>query len=94
VVPATLPSNNPVRREIYNHLFALDKPLAPGVAEAAGGSMRPAILDKRKRVHDPRPLAPELELPLVAPDDRENRAPVAKPEAPLDRGIAVIDFYI
>ncbi len=56
--------------------------------------MRPAILDKRKRVHDPRPLAPELELPLVAPDDRENHAPVAKPEVPLDRGIAVIDFYI
>lgn len=94
VVPATKSPNNPVEREIYNHPIALDKPLAPGVAEAAGDPMRPAILDKRKRVHDPRPLAPELELPLVAPDDREHRAPVAKPEAPLDRGIAVIDFYI
>lgn len=57
--------------------------------------MRPAILDKRK--HDPRPMAPiqvELELPLVAPDDRESRAPAAKPDAPLDRGVAMIDFYI
>lgn len=58
--------------------------------------MRPAILDKRKRAPDPRPspaLQVELELPLVAPDDREINAPVAKPAA-LDRGVAVIDFYI
>jgi len=94
LVPASNRGNNPVWREIYNHPIALDKPLVPGVAEAAGDSMRPAILDKRKRGHDPRPLAPELELPLVAPDDRKDRAPVAKPEAPVDRGIAVIDFYI
>ena len=56
--------------------------------------MKPAILDKRKRVPEPRPLAPELQLPLVAPDDRDDRAPVAKPETPLDRGVAMIDFYI
>jgi hypothetical protein len=90
--------NNPAWREVYNHPIVLDEPLAPGVAEAAGDPMRPAILDKRKRAPDPRPSAPalqvELELPLVAPDDRETRAPVAKPEVPQDRGIAVIDFYI
>ena len=94
VVPPTNPVNNPGWRENYNHPIALDQPLTPGVAEAAGDPRRPAILDKRKRGHDPRPLAPELELPLVAPDDRKDRAPVAKPEAPVDRGIAVIDFYI
>lgn len=94
VVPATHPANNPVLCEIYNHPIALDEPLAPGVAEAAGEPMKPAILDKRKRVPEPRPLAPELQLPLVAPDDRDDRAPVAKPETPLDRGVAMIDFYI
>jgi len=95
VVPPTNPVNNPGWRENYNHPIALDQPLTPGVAEAAGDPMRPAILDKRKRAPDPRPaLQVELELPLVAPDDRETRAPVAKPEVPLDRGIAVIDFYI
>lgn len=57
--------------------------------------MRPAILDKRKRAPEPRPAAQvELELPLVAPDERETSAPVARPSAPEDRGIAVIDFYI
>jgi hypothetical protein len=95
VVPPTNPVNNPGWRENYNHPIALDQPLTPGVAEAAGDPMRPAILDKRKRAPDPRPaLQVELELPLVAPDDRETRTPVAKPEVPLDRGIAVIDFYI
>lgn len=59
--------------------------------------MRPAILEKRKRVPEPRPVAPiqvELELPLVAPDDRDTRAPAARPNTPDDRGVAVIDFYI
>ena len=97
VVLPTNPANNPGLREIYNHSIVLDQPFAPGVAEAAGEPMRPAILDKRKRAPDPRPspaLQVELELPLVAPDDAEISAPVAKPAAPLDRGIAVIDFYI
>jgi hypothetical protein len=98
VVPASKVPNNPGQREIYNHLIALDQPLAPERAEAAGEPMRPAILDKRKRAPDPRPSAPalqvELELPLVAPDERETRAPAATPASPQHRGVAVIDFYL
>lgn len=97
VVPASNRRDNLGQREIYDHPLDLEQPFAPGVAEAAGDPMRPAILEKRKRVNDSRPVAPlqvELELPLVAPDDRDSRAPVARPDTPDDRGVAVIDFYI
>ena len=96
-LPVRRELNKPNVREICDCLPSLSEPLEAPVAEAAGEPMRPAILDKRKRAPDPRPspaLQVELELPLVAPDDAEISAPVAKPAAPLDRGIAVIDFYI
>ncbi|MCB9752733.1 MAG: hypothetical protein H6713_22490 [Myxococcales bacterium] len=37
-------------------------------------------------------LRPVLELPLIAPT--EEKRPVIEEEAPIDRGVAVIDFYI
>lgn len=61
--------------------------------------MRPAIVDKQK--HGPKKipgkrsptLQIELELPLVPPDELEERAP-RREEVPADRGVAVVDFYI
>lgn len=61
--------------------------------------MRPAILDIKQRPSAPKrePRAPtlqiELELPLVAPDERLPR-PASGGDPAADRGIAVIDFYI
>lgn len=100
VVPASRPRGKPEAREVYNYRTSLNRPLAPGVAEAAGEPMRPAILDKLKQAPTPargRQQAPaqiELELPLVAPDDREPRSPAPDRGAPVGRGVAVIDFYI
>ena len=63
--------------------------------------MRPANLDKRK--HAPKSsvrerqapaLHIELELPLVAPEANLPVRPAPGGDPSLDRGIAVIDFYI
>lgn len=63
--------------------------------------MRPATLDKRKqapksssRERQAPALQIELELPLVAPDASLPVRPAPGGDPPLDRGIAVIDFYI
>jgi len=83
--------------ELY---LCLSKPLAPDVAEA-GETMRPATLDKRKpaskspfRERQAPALQIELELPLVAPDAGLPVHPAPGGDPLLDRGIAVIDFYI
>ena len=61
--------------------------------------MRPAILDIKKRPGAPvrerqaPALQIELELPLSAPDDLPPR-PAKGSDPAVDRGIAVIDFYI
>lgn len=88
-------------RELCRCLHGLSQPLAPDVAEAAGEPMRPATLDKRKqapksstRERQAPALQIELELPLVAPDASLPVRPTPGGDPPLDRGIAVIDFYI
>ncbi|MBA3548699.1 MAG: hypothetical protein H0T76_19610 [Nannocystis sp.] len=93
-------AGKPSSCELYPCRSNLSKPLAPDVAEAAGEPMRPANLDKRK--HAPKssirerqaPALLELELPLVAPEANLPVRPAAGGDPPLDRGIAVIDFYI
>jgi len=79
----------------------LDEPfLKPSVAEAAGKTMRPAILDIKPpalptRRERPAPvLQVELELPLRAPDASLPAKPTLRSDPAVDRGIAVIDFYI
>ncbi len=63
--------------------------------------MRPAILDIKQRPTTPArrerqapALQIDLELPLVAPDERLPARPAAGSDPAVDRGIAVIDFYI
>jgi hypothetical protein len=70
------------------------------VAEAAGATMRAAILDIKipaRQAPRERPapaLQIELELPLVAPEASEPARPTPGGDPVVDRGIAVIDFYI
>ena len=70
------------------------------MAEAAGHTMRQVILDIKApplpaRRERPAPaLQIELELPLGAPDARLPVRPAAGGDPVLDRGFAVIDFYI
>ena len=62
--------------------------------------MRPAILDSKIPPPTPRRERPmpelqiELELPLGAPDASMPARPTAGSDPAVDRGIAVIDFYI
>ena len=99
-LPVTGLAGKPRSCELCRCFSCLSKFLAPDVAEAAGEPMRPANLDKRK--HAPkspsREQAPELqielELPLVAPDASPPVRPAPGGDPLLDRGIAVIDFYI
>jgi len=103
-LPARLDGDKPRDRELYDCLS--DEPNKPLVAEAAGKTMRPAILDippildirapslpvRRER---PAPaLQIELELPLGAPDARLPARPTPGSDPAVDRGFAVIDFYI
>ena len=70
------------------------------MAEAAGQTMRPVILDIKApplpaRRERPVPsLQIELELPLGAPDARLPVKPAAGGDPVVDRGFAFIDFYI
>ncbi len=99
-LPVTCVAGKPAPCELYPCVSCLSQPLAPDVAEAAGEPMRPANLDKRK--HAPKtsirerqaPALLELELPMVAPDASPPVHPAPGGDPPLDRGIAVIDFYI
>ena len=62
--------------------------------------MRPAILDIKvptlpaRRERSAPVLQVELELPLSAPDASLPARPIAGGDPAVDRGIAVIDFYI
>lgn len=100
-LPATGVAGKSPSRELCRCLYGLSQPLAPDGAEAAGEPMRPATLDKSK--HAPKSssrerqapaLQIELELPLVAPDANLPVRPAPGGDPLLDRGIAVIDFYI
>ena len=55
---------------------------------------RPWIIEKRERENESRmpELRPVLRLPLTAP--REELEPVIDEESKVERGVAVIDFYI
>jgi hypothetical protein len=103
-LPAHLDGDKPRCCELYDCLddtdSETDKPLKPSVAEAAGKTMRPAILDIKppaqpnRRERQAPALQIELELPLGAPDASLPARPTPGSDPAVDRGIAVIDFYI
>ena len=103
-LPAHVDGDKPRDCELYDCLDGTDtetdQPLKPSVAEAAGKTMRPAILDIKAppppaRRERPAPeLQIELELPLGAPDASMPAKPTPGSDPAVGRGFAVIDFYI
>jgi hypothetical protein len=98
-LPAPLDGHKPMARELYNCLSTFSETLSAHGGRSDRRTMRPAILDIKKRPSVPvrerqaPALQIELELPLSAPDAAPPR-PAQGSDPTVDRGIAVIDFYI